>query len=71
MKSGSTVYSAVEPSDVASQDLGDAVVLTGTARVKVFSKGKDMDFRVRFTDAYARRSGRWEMVVWQSTRLTD
>lgn len=29
MKSGATVYSAVEPSEVRSQDLGDAVVLTG------------------------------------------
>jgi hypothetical protein len=71
MKSGATVYSAVEPSDVRAQDLGDAVVLTGVARVKVFSNGKEQDFRIRFTDAYARRSGRWQMVVWQSTRLPD
>ena len=71
MKSGATVYSAVEPSDVKAQDLGDAVVLTGVARVKVLSTGKEHDFRVRFTDAYAKRSGRWQMVVWQSTRLPD
>ena len=31
MESGSTVYTAVEPSDVKAQDLGDAVVLTGGA----------------------------------------
>jgi hypothetical protein len=24
---------------------------------------------VRFTDAYTRRNGGWQMVVWQSTRL--
>jgi hypothetical protein len=24
---------------------------------------------VRFTDVYARRNGRWQMVTWQSTRL--
>ena len=71
MKSGATVYSSIEPSDVRAQDLGDAVVLTGVAWVKVVSRGKDLDFGVRFTDAYAKRNGRWQMVAWQSTRLPD
>ena len=71
MKSGATVYSAVEPSEVRAQDLGDAVVLTGVALIKVTSNGNDLDFRVRFTDAFAKRSGRWQMVAWQSTRLPD
>ena len=71
MKSGATVYSAVEPSQVLAQDVGDAVILTGVARIKVSSNGNDLDFRVRFTDAYAKRTGRWQMVVWQSTRLPD
>ena len=71
MKSGATVYSSVQPSDVKAQDLGDVVILTGSARIKVSSQGKQMDFRVRFTDAYAKRNGRWQMVVWQSTRLPD
>ena len=71
MESGATVYNSVEPSDVKAQDLGDTVVLTGVAWIKVASRGKQLDFGVRFTDAYARRSGRWQMVVWQSTRLPD
>ena len=69
MKSGATVYSSIEPSDVKAQDLGSAVVLTGVARIRVTSGGKPNAFAVRFTDAYAKRSGRWQMVVWQSTRL--
>lgn len=71
MKSGATVYSLVDPSEVRAQDVGDAVILTGVARIKVSSNGNDLDFRVRFTDAYAKRSGRWQMVAWQSTRLPD
>jgi hypothetical protein len=71
MKSGATVYSSVEPSDVKAQDLGEVVVLTGAARIRVASQGKQLDFAVRFTDAYARRDGRWQMIVWQSTRLPD
>ena len=69
MVSGKTVYTSVEPSDVKAQDLGDAVVLTGVARIKVVSNGTPNAFGVRFTDVYARRGGSWQMVTWQSTRL--
>ena len=69
MESGATVYTAVEPSEVQAQDLGDAVVLTGVAAISVVSNGAPNSFRVRFTDVYARRGGSWQMVTWQSTRL--
>src|ERR1700741_798589 len=44
MQSGATVYTAVEPSEVKAQDLGDAVVLTGICRIKVVSNGKPNAF---------------------------
>jgi ketosteroid isomerase-like protein len=71
MESGATVYNAVEPSDVKAQDLGSAVVLTGIARIRVTSCGKPNAFGVRFTDVYANKAGKWQMVTWQSTRLPD
>ena len=69
MESGTTVYTSIEPSEVKAQDLGNAVVLTGVAAISVNSGGKPNSFRVRFTDVYAKRDGRWQMVTWQSTRL--
>lgn len=69
MESGATVYTAVEPSEVAAQDLGSVVVLTGIAAISVSASGKANSFRVRFTDVYADRGGQWQMVTWQSTRL--
>lgn len=69
MVSGATVYTACEPSDVKAQDLGDTVVLTGIAQIKVVSNGAPNAFGVRFTDVYAKRNGSWQMVTWQSTRL--
>ncbi len=69
MELGTTVYTAVEPSDVVAQDLGDAVVLTGVAAISVNSGGAPNSFRVRFVDVYANRGGQWQMVTWQSTRL--
>lgn len=71
MESGATVYSAVEPSNVKAQDLGDTVVLTGNARIGVNSGGRAMSFGVRFTDVWARKGGNWQMVAWQSTRTPD
>lgn len=71
MESGSTVYTSVVPSDVKAQDLGDSVVLTGTCRIGVNAGGRPNSFGVRFTDVYAKKSGRWQMVTWQSTRLPD
>ncbi len=69
MKSGATVYTSVEPSDVKAQDFGDVVVLTGVAQIKVVSKGTPNAFGVRFLDVYAKRNGNWQMVTWQSTKL--
>ena len=57
MQSGGTVYTSVEPSEVKAQDLGDTVVLTGIAQIKVVSNGKPNAFGVRFTDIYANRNG--------------
>lgn len=69
MQSGATVYTSVEPSEVVAQDLGDAVVLTGVAAISVNAGGKPNSFKVRFTDVYAQKSGQWQMVTWQSTKL--
>ncbi len=72
MKSGKTAYLSAEPSDVEAKDLGDTVVLTGTARMHVSSGGTPMPaFRIRFMDVYTRRGGKWQMVAWQSTRLRE
>jgi ketosteroid isomerase-like protein len=71
MESGTTVYTAVEPSDVKAQDFGDTVVLTGAARFRVTSRGNPINFGVRFTDVYVNQGGQWQMVAWQSTRLPE
>ena len=71
MESGATVYTAIEPSDVKAQDCGDAVVLTGAARIRVTANGNPINFGVRFTDVYVNKGGQWQMVAWQSTRLPE
>jgi ketosteroid isomerase-like protein len=69
MESGTTVYTAIEPSEVRAQVFDDAVVLTGVARIGVTANGRPLNFGVRFTDVYVNAGGPWRMVAWQSTRL--
>jgi ketosteroid isomerase-like protein len=71
MQAGTTVYTSLETSDVVAQDLGDAVVLTGVARVGVMSQGRPNSFGIRFVNVYANRGGQWQMVTWQSTRTPE
>jgi len=71
MESGSTVYTSVVPSDVKAVDCGDTVILTGSCRISVMSGGKPNSFGVRFTDVWANKGGKWQMVAWQSTRTPD
>jgi ketosteroid isomerase-like protein len=71
MQAGTTVYTSLETSDVKAQDLGDAVVLTGAARVGVMSNGRPNSFGIRFVNVYANRGGEWKMVTWQSTRTPE
>ena len=54
-----------------AQDSGNAVVLTGSARIGVMSSGNPVGFRVRFTDVYANNGGQWQMVAWQSMRIPE
>ena len=70
MESGTTVYTAVEPSDVKAQDLGDAVV-DGIGPHSRHVEWAPCQPGVRFTDVYVNKDGQWQMVAWQSTRLPD
>src|ERR1700761_6055667 len=62
IQAGATVYTAMTPSEVVAQDLGDAVVLTGVCAISVMSGGKPNSFKVRFIDVYAKRASGWQMV---------
>lgn len=69
IKSGDLKYKAVRREDVRVWVTGGAAVVTGQATMEVRSKGEDVSLFIRFTDVYVDRSGRWELVAWQSTRI--
>lgn len=71
LKSGERKYQMIEPRDVKVRLYGEAAVVTGRAKLKTVSKGQESTFQVQFTDVYAKKKGRWQMVAWQSSRLPE
>ena len=67
----SRTVSTFEPTDVKAQDLGDAVVLTGSVRILTTSNGTPLDFSARFTAVYANKGEKWQLVASQFTRLPE
>jgi ketosteroid isomerase-like protein len=65
---GGLRYQSIEPAKVEVRVFGEAAVVNGEAVVRVVSKGKDLLLEVLFTEAWAKRAGRWQLVAWQSTR---
>ena len=69
--SGRTRYLSFERDNVNIRDYGDTAVVTGHAKLHVTTGDQDLEFQVRFLDIYCKLNGRWQMVAWQSTKISD
>jgi len=50
---------------------GDTAVVTGGHREKSYNFGKDTSGHYRWTDIFVKRSGRWQAVASELTRVED
>jgi ketosteroid isomerase-like protein len=71
LRSGELKYESIDSEDVKVRVVGDAAVVTGRGKMKIELKDRELNFQIRFTDVYAKRGGRWQMVAWQSTRIPE
>lgn len=69
LESKKTIYKSVQPEDVSIRVYGSTAIVNGKAQVNVIMDGQEHDMQMRYTDVYAKKSGRWKLVAWQSTRL--
>jgi hypothetical protein len=64
------IYDALELSDVGIRIEGDVGVVTGVNHVRgKDADGKAVDRRVRFTDTFIKRDGRWQVWATQGTTI--
>ncbi len=55
------------PDSLRARSYGTTGVVTGILRVKL--KAQAAPYRIRFTDVWVERSGRWQLAAFQATRL--
>lgn len=68
IKMGEAKFESIEMSNVNVQDLGEVAVVTGKLLEKGHYKTEDLGGTYRFTDVWAKRNGRWQLVAGQETR---
>jgi ketosteroid isomerase-like protein len=61
----------VEIDDVTARVFGDAAVVTGRTRGSGEFDGSAYDVRIRFTDTFVRRDGRWQAVASHASILAS
>jgi len=64
---GPYALDSLVPVDLAVRVFGEAAVVTGRLIVKL--RAQPEPYTIRFTDVWARRGGRWQLVAFQATRL--
>lgn len=70
MKADKTVFDFLEVSGLNTRVEGDVGVVTGVNHVKgKDAQGKPFDRRVRFTDTFIKRDGRWQVWATQGTTI--
>lgn len=69
LTSGRVTYKVIKPSNLQVRVFVDMAVIHGEAAMEVDANGQQIVNTLRFTDVWARRDGRWQMVAWQSTRM--
>ena len=71
LASGKSVYHAVEPEETQVRLYGNMAILNGIAKVDIELNGQKTTLRLKYTDAYVKRNGKWQFVTWQSLRMAQ
>jgi ketosteroid isomerase-like protein len=70
MKNRKEVFDSAVASDMDVRVEGNTALVTGVYRLTGRDeKGQPMDRRIRYTDVYAKRDGRWQVIASQGTPI--
>ena len=68
IRTGTIVYQSMQPEEVKVKVYRKTGIITGVVNVKGILKEKEFDIRLRYTDVYIKKRGKWKLVAWQSVR---
>jgi len=69
LTSGRLKYKVLNHRDQQVRVYGDTAILNGVTQVHSTFEEREVHLVMRFTIVYVRKSGRWQMAAWQSTRV--
>lgn len=71
VESGAITYRRLEASEQRIRLHGNVGIITGIVTMSTAAAAGEREQRLRYTDIYVRRAGRWQLLAWQSTRMPD
>jgi ketosteroid isomerase-like protein len=73
LKAGVVRYNTIKPDEVKVRmySNGNMGIITGKAMVEITQNDKQTTINLRYTDVYAKRKGKWQMISWQATRMPE
>lgn len=70
IRSGELLYHSFASDEVKVRVYGNVVLVTGRASAKVRAKGQELNVSLLYLEACVKQDGRWQLVAWQTTRVT-
>lgn len=69
IKTGALVYQTMQPEEVNVRIYKKTAVLNGLVNVAGMLKDRAFSVRLRYTDVYVKRKGKWQLVAWHSVKI--
>ncbi|MCU0869294.1 MAG: nuclear transport factor 2 family protein [Burkholderiales bacterium] len=69
LQSGKVKYVKTDRSSLKVTPYGCIAIVTGRGDFDVTMDGNPLAVQIRFTNVWEKRSGGWQMIAWQATRI--
>lgn len=71
IREGEIQYHSLTSEGAKVSFYGGAAVVTGKVLIKANNKGQELSVQLLYLEVFAKQDGRWQLVAWESTRLTS
>ena len=71
IRDGKTVYQSIDVEEQKARIYGNTAVINGLCMLKAISNGNPLNNHLRYVSVYVRKANQWQMVAWQSLKLTN
>ena len=71
IRDGKSKYDAIDVQELTVRLYGNTAIINGVCLIKAMNNGETINTRLRYTDAYVKKGNQWQLVTWQSVKLTN